>query len=145
MSPTFASVARMVGDPQLEEALAALATSVKTEVHNAEFMDGEGHKRSDFRADFERLKKEAARFEKAPNQASKQLLALPFCEIERLSAAKQAIHDIKALCDKALSINPAKRGRTEIPGRLTCALIVIEAWARAHNGRTPGHNNVEAQ
>jgi hypothetical protein len=90
------------------------------------------------------LKTKASSFEKALNQISKRLLELPASAVESLPAARKVTRDIVALCDTALRNISAKGGRTKIPGRVTCALIVIEAWAFA-KGKTPGANNSKTQ
>ena len=138
--PTFASVARKIGDLRLEEALRKLAVNIKNEIHNADFVP----LRAKVRSDVKRLKAEARRFEVALNRVSKLFLALPANESDCLPVARQAMCNVIALCDTALSITSPKGGVRKKPGRVTCALIVIEAWAFVH-GRTPGHHNDFAQ
>jgi hypothetical protein len=134
---TFASVARKIGNRRLEKVLAQLAANVETEVHNAKHIP----KRSDVRDNLKLLKGEAQRFEKALNKIS--LLDVPSAAIERLRVARKTTRDVSALYDNVLSNISVKRGPKR-PGRVTCALIVIEAWAFAR-GRPPGANNAKAQ
>lgn len=136
----FANIARKIGDPRLERTLEDLAANVRNEIHNAEFVSP----RADVRDDVKRLKAEARRFEIALNKVSKRMLDLPAREIDCLPKARQAMRDVIALCDKTLSTTPAKGGRSKTPGRVTCALIVIEAWIFVHH-EGPGANNVDAQ
>jgi len=140
--PTFANVAEGIGERQLEKSLAKLASEVETEVHNAEYIP----RPADVRRDFKRLKLEARRFEIAVSRVSTgfRLLNLPVRADQTLLRAREAISDISALCDKALSINQAGPGRKRPPGRITCALIVIEAWAFV-GGQGPSANNPDAQ
>jgi len=135
---TFASVARKIGNPRLEKVLAQLAANVETEVHNAKHIP----KLSDVRDNLKLLKGEAQRFEKALNKIS--LLDIPSNAIEGLRIARKTTRDVSALCDKALPNISVKRGAPKRPGRVTCALIVIEAWA-FERGRPPGANNAKAQ
>ena len=138
--PTFADVADGIGTRQLDKSLATLAHEVETEVHNAEFIP----RLADVRRDIQSLKKQTRRLEIALSQVSTRLLHLPFGADQSLLRAREAISDISALCDKALSINRAGPGRKRPPGKITCALIVIEAWAFV-KGRAPSTNNEYAQ
>jgi hypothetical protein len=135
---TFASVARKIGNPRLEKVLAQRAVDIETEVHNTKFI----RKPSDVRNSFNVLKSEAQRFEKALSNIS--MLDVPAYAIERLPVARKAVREVSTLCDEALSDTSVKRGAPKKPGRVTCALIVIEAWAFAH-GRLPGANNPKTQ
>jgi hypothetical protein len=134
---TFASVARKIGNRRLEKVLAQLAANVETEVHNAKHIP----KLSDVRDTLKLLKGEAQRFEKALNKIS--LLDVPSAAIERLRVARKTTRDVSALYDNVLSNISVKRAPKR-PGRVTCALIVIEAWAFAR-GRPPGANNAKAR
>lgn len=134
----FASVARKIGSRRLEKVLAQLAANIEIEVHNAKFIP----KRSDARNNFTLLKGEAQRFEKALNKIS--LLDVPANAIECLPRARKSMREVSALCDVALSNVSAKPGAPKRPGRVTCALIVIEAWAFAR-GKPPGANSPKAQ
>jgi hypothetical protein len=136
----FVSIARKIGDPRLEKTLEELAVNVKNEIHNAKFVS----LRTDVRGDVKRLKADARRFEIALNNVSKRILDLPAREIDCLPKARQAMRDVVALCDKTLSTTSAKGGRSKAPGRVTSALIVIEAWVIVHQ-EAPGANNVDAQ
>jgi hypothetical protein len=135
---TFASVARKIGNPRLEKVLVQLAANVETDVHNAKHTP----KRSDVRDNFKLLKGEAQRFEKALSKIS--LLDIPLGAIKSLRVARKSTRNVSALCDKALSNISVKRGAPKRPGRVTCALIVIEAWAFAR-GNPPGANNAKAR
>ena len=135
---TFASVARKIGNPRLEKVLAQLAANVETDVHNAKHTP----KRSDVRDNLKLLKGEAKRFEKALSKIS--MLDVPLGAIKSLGSARKSTRDVSALCDNALSNITVKRGAPKRPGRVTCALIVIEAWTFTH-GRPPGANNAKAQ
>jgi hypothetical protein len=138
--PSFASVAQRIGNCRLEKALRHLSAQIEIEIHNAEFVPLRG----DVRADVKRLKEQAQRFERALDCVSQRVMDLPVLEIDCLSKARQAMLSVVALCDKSLSIISGKGGALKKPGRVTCALIVIEAWTFV-NGRTPGHNNDAAQ
>ena len=135
---TFASVARKIGNPRLEKVLAQLAANVETDVHNAKHIP----KLSDVRDNLKLLKGEAKRFEKALNKVS--LLDIPSSTIDGLRVARRTTRDVSALCDKVLPSISEKGGAPKKPGRVTCALIVIEAWTFTH-GRPPGANNAKAQ
>ncbi|HYV72275.1 MAG TPA: hypothetical protein VE970_19510 [Pseudolabrys sp.] len=134
----FASVARKIGNRRLEKVLAQLAANIRTEVHNAKHIP----KLRDVRDNFRLLKGEAQRFEKALGRIS--LLDVPASAIECLPDARKTTRDISALCDKALSNISVKRGAPKRPGRVTCALIIIEAWD-FERGRLPGANSPKAQ
>jgi hypothetical protein len=133
-APSFASVARKIGNGRLEKALRELASQVEIEIRNAKSRP----LRAEVRNDVKRLKAETKRFENALKRMP--LLELPSRGIECLSTARQTIHDVSAFCDTALSITSAKGGVTKKPGRITCAMIVIEAWAFVR-GDPPGANN----
>ena len=139
-APSFASVARKIGDRRLEKALQKLASNVETDIHNAKFVPV----RAEVRDDLKQLKAETKRFENALNRVSQRLVDLPTTAIECLPLARQTIHEIIALCDGALSVTSAKGGATKKPGRIICALIVIEAWAFVR-GDPPGANNEPVQ
>ena len=59
-----------------------------------------------------------------------------------LKFAGVALLQLVRLCDEADI--PTKGRRPSIPGRVTCALIIVEAWHMVR-GRAPAHNNDEAQ
>ena len=136
--PTFADVADKIGDRQLVKSLAKLAGEIETEVHNSELFI------PSVRRDLRSLRVETKQLERALNRVSTRLLNLPFGADQSLLRAREAISDISALCDKALSINRAGPGRKRPPGKITCALIVIEAWASV-GGKAPSANNPDAQ
>jgi hypothetical protein len=137
-APSFASVADKIGNRALEKVLRQLASEVGKEIRFAKSTP----LRAQVRSDLKRLKAETKRFESALNRVP--LLELPSSEIDCLPQARQTIHDIKALCDATLSIHSAKGGVRKKPGRVTCAMIVIEAWAYVR-GDLPGSNNREVQ
>ena len=139
-NPTFADVADKIGARQLEKSLAKLAGEIETEVHNAEFIP----RPTDVRRDLKSLRVETKQLERALKRVSTRLLDLPVGAGQTLLRAREAISDISALCDKALSITRAKSGRKRRPGKITCALIVIEAWASV-GGKAPSANNEDAQ
>ena len=134
----FATVARKIGNPRLEKVLAQLAANIATEVPGAERMP----KQSEVRDNLKLLKGEARRFEKALNKIS--LVDISFSAIECLRVARKTTRDVSEVCDKTLSNISLKRGAPKRPGRITCALIVIEAWDFARGG-PPGANNPNAQ
>jgi hypothetical protein len=96
-------------------------------------------KESKTRENIKQLEKVAKRFEAALNRFSGQLMNLPFDLLGEISAARSATRDIQASCKQAL-LRHAKDGRPRSPGRVTCALVVIEGWI-AVNGSAPGHNH----
>jgi len=133
-APSFASVANKIGDWRLEKVLQQLASQVEINIHNAKFVP----LRAEIRSDVKRLKAETKRFENALKRIP--LMELPCTEIDCLPQARQTIKDINALCDMTLSKHSAKGGATKKPGRIICAMIVIEAWAFVRGG-PPGANN----
>jgi hypothetical protein len=139
-TPTFASVARKIGNLQLEGVLKELADNVMSEIAFA----NSALRRAEVRHEIKQLKAETRRFEIALNRVSKCLLDLPSNADECLLIARQATRASFALCEKTLSIASGKGGRPKKPGRVTCALIVIEAWACA-KGKNPGANNETVQ
>jgi hypothetical protein len=144
----FVGVARKIGDPGLAKVLEALSVNIKTERHNANF-NKEYHNRADVIAEAKTLKAKAERFSKALEDfAKKRILdtspgASKCLYPPRITVVRKVIRDVISLCDNTIVVNPGKRGQRS-PGRLTCALIVVEAWTSAH-GRRPGHNNEKAQ
>jgi hypothetical protein len=134
----FATVARKIGNPRLEKVLAQLAANIAMEAQSAERIP----KRSEVRDNLKLLKGEARRFEKALSKIS--LLDISFSAIECLRVARKTARDVSEVCDKTLSNISVKRGAPKRPGKITCALIVIEAWDFAR-GRPPGANNPKAQ
>lgn len=139
-APSFESVARKIGEPRLERVLKQLADEVRTEIHNANFVS----LRSEVRSDVKQLKTNAARFEKALNRISKRLLDLPISSLELLPYARQSIRNVIEWCDESLSIISDKGGVRKQPGRITCAMIVIDAWTFI-NGKAPRANNPKVQ
>lgn len=141
----FISVARKIGDPRLAGVLADHAEHhIKMEVHNDNFYRREGYSLKAIRGRIQKLKKKAQQCEKALSHISSgvPLLYFPVREVHRLDALHKALHDVTATCENALALNHGK-GRPPQPGKLTCALIIVEAWGSVR-GKRPGHNNVEA-
>jgi hypothetical protein len=138
--PSFASVANMIGDPRLAAPLAQLKREVRTEVHNAGFIT----KPREVKRDIERLIRDARRFEIALSRVSKRLIDLPTDADRRLKKASEALSDIAELCNNCLKTISTKPGAPRKPGRVTCALIVIEAFTLVKD-RVPGANNPDVQ
>ena len=157
--PSFESIALAIGDARLETTLRDLAcrdnldevieqgatlrktSFIEIETRLAELFP----KRFKIRAEIKDLKVAAEKFGKALGPVSKLLLGLPVdADLSLLGKAREVSKEIRQLCDSTLSINPAKAGAPRIPGRLTCATIIIEAWASVR-GKAPGHNNEIAQ
>jgi hypothetical protein len=136
MQPTFADVAKMIGDARLAKPLEQLARQVEIEVHNTTQPSA-----AEVRANFQRLRTATRRFEMALNQVSSHLLDLPATAATALPNAREAVSEILAMCKEAA---PGKSGRRREPGKITCALIVIEAWAFVR-GKGPSANNQDAQ
>src|SRR5262249_41572172 len=101
-------------------------------------------KSREVKRDIERLRREARRFEIALSRVSKRLLDLPTDASQNLKKAKETLNDIAELCNTSLAIISTKRGALKKPERLTCALIVIEAFALVKD-RVPGANNFTVQ
>jgi len=137
-APSFASVADKIGNRGLEKALRQLASEVGKEIRSAKSTP----LRAQVRNDMKRLKAETKRFETALNCIP--LMELPMSDIDCLPQARQTIHNIIELCDTTLSMHSAKGGVRKKPGRVTCAMIVIEAWACVR-GDLPGGNNKDVQ
>jgi hypothetical protein len=137
---SFASVANIIGDPRLAAPLAQLSREVRTEVDNAAFIP----KPTEVKRDIERLRREARRFEFALGRVSKRLIDLPTDADQSLKKASEALSDVAELCNKSLQTISPKRGAPRKPGRVTCALIVIEALALA-KGKAPAAKSPTAQ
>jgi hypothetical protein len=136
---SFASVANMIGDPRLAAPLAQLSREVRTEVDNAGFIT----KPRGVKRDLEWLRRDARRFEIALSRVSKRLIDLPTDADQRLKKASEAVSDIAELCNNSLrtiSTTPAPRKT----GKVTCALIVIEAFTMVKD-RVPSANNYSVQ
>jgi hypothetical protein len=133
--PSFASVAREIGEQRLEPGLAQLACHVQTDIHNAKFV----RKRSEIRSSVKKLKADARRFYKAMERV--RTFELPIHDLRNVRRETRNVID---WCDRSLRVVSAKAGVGKKPGRATCAMIVIEAWAFVH-GKTPGANNPKVQ
>jgi hypothetical protein len=72
-----------------------------------------------------------------------QLLNFPFAAAEILKEAREVTNNIIALCDEMLA-EPGKAGRWRVPGKVTCAGIVIAAWTLV-KGKAPRANNKRLQ
>jgi hypothetical protein len=138
--PSFASVANMIGDPRLAAPLAQLKQEVRPEVHNAGFIT----KPREVKRDLEWLRRDARRFEIALSRVSKRLIALPTDADQRLKKASESLSDIAELCNNSLRTISIKPGAPRKPGRVTCALIVIEAFTLVKD-RVPSANNFSVQ
>ena len=134
----FSSLAKkMGGEARHAAVLRALSRSVKREVKNASLWPPNREVRSALKS----LRTECDRF----------ALALKRLDISSLDIADLGIPDkagdvivaVRAMCDKALSMNPPQHGYPK-PGMFTCALIVCEVWASLRK-RPPSHNNDDAQ
>src|SRR5262245_11114704 len=130
----------MIGDPRLAAPLAQLKTEVRTEVDNAAFIP----KPREVKRDIERLRRDARRFEIALSRVSKRLVDLPTDADQSLKKANEALNDITELCNKSLRTISTKPGALKKPGRVTCALIVVEAFTLVKD-RVPGANNFTVQ
>ena len=136
-APSFASVARRLGEPQLELTLEELADHVRREINFARFIS----LRSGVRKDVKQLRTDAERLGKTLSRLSKErLLDLPFPRELELSRTRQSTHNLVEWCDKSLSVMSVKGGVRKQSGRTTCAIIVIEAWTHA-KGKAPRANN----
>src|SRR6516164_2289497 len=120
-TPSFASVACRLGEPQLERALEELADNVRNEISNANLVP----LRSDVRDDLNQLKADAERLGKTLTRLFEEpLLDLPFPRLLKSSRTRQSIHNLVEWCDKSLSVISVKGGAPKHPGRTTCAIIV---------------------
>src|SRR5262245_30800322 len=138
--PSFASVANMIGDPRLAAPLAQLKQEVRPEVHNARFIT----KPRGVKRDIEWLRRDARRLEIALSRVSKRLIDLPADADQRLKKASEALSDIAEFCNISLQTISTTLGARRKPGRVTCALIVIEAFTLVKD-RVPGANNSSVQ
>ena len=138
--PSFASVANMIGDPRLAAPLAQLKREVRTEVDNAGFIT----KPKGLKQDLEWLRRDARRFEIALSRVSKRLIDLPTDADQRLKKASEALSAIAELCNNSLRTISNAPGARRKPGRVTCALIVIEAFTLVKD-RVPSANNSSVQ
>ena len=99
---------------------------------------------AEVKRDIERLRRDARRFEITLSQASKRLIDLPMDADQSLLKARDVLSDIVELCNKSLATISTKPGAPRKPGRVTCALIVIEAFTLVKD-RVPGANNSSVQ
>jgi hypothetical protein len=147
-APSFAGIARKIGNPRLETALRELSEQIKRDVDLAGFF----RKQFEVRDVVTQLKNKTRQFEIAlnkllvpPPDGVSMLLELPVdADFSSLDAARKAIKAIYSLCEDTLSIHPAKGGAPKKPGVVTCAAIVVEAWASVRGNR-PGANNRTVQ
>jgi hypothetical protein len=143
VEPDFAGVARMIGDERLEKPLRELADNIQSEISQRQLHGRQLSEGDTPRENIKQLEKVAKRFETALNRLSRHSMNLPFELWGEVSAARSAARDIQASCKQALSRH-AKDGRPRSPGRVTCALVVIEGWI-AVNDSAPGHNHRKLQ
>jgi hypothetical protein len=136
----FAVIANKLGDGRLEKVFRELAFHINTDIRNAKSVP----LRLEIRSDFRELKAEVKRFEVAISRAGKHLLELTSTEIEYLRAARQTVDRLNGMCDRVLSDISDKGGRNKEPGRVICAVIVIESY-KFTKGRFPGANNKRLQ
>jgi hypothetical protein len=116
--------------------LEKLAGRVETDIHNASFVS----LRSDVRNYLKELRKQAERFDKALSRIFKYYHHLPVKEFTDLPDVRQPVKALMEFCDNSLSVVSDKGGREKEPGRIICAMIVIEAWSFA-KGKAPCANN----
>ena len=130
-APSFASVAREIGEPRLELVLAQLARRVRIDIHNSKFV----RKRSEIRSSVKKLKADARRFCRTMERV--RTFELPFHDLRNV---RRETCNVIEWCDRSLRVVSDKGGVGKKPGRATCAMIVIETWAFVR-GKTPGANN----
>ena len=130
-APSFARVAHKIGEPRLVRVLEQLARHVQTDIHNAKFV----RKRSEIRSSLKKLKADARRFYRTMERV--RTFELPFYDLRNI---RRETRNVIEWCDRSLQVVSDKAGVGKKPGRATCAMIVIEAWAFVH-GKTPGANN----
>jgi hypothetical protein len=140
----FAEVARLIGGEEsllrhVEAELERLSSTVETIVHNEALIP----KRSEVRAVANELKKAAAAYLSVYSKLPEVLLDLPVDRFECLSEARKALDDVTAYSDTILSMHSGKGGRPKKSAKLTCALIVVEAWTAVHC-RPPGRRRERA-
>jgi hypothetical protein len=124
----------------LEEALKGLSTIVAERIRR----DAEFSEPIDVRDDVELLKKRAIDFKEALDNVSKRQRQLDPENIEYIPVARNMADKMIDLCLDTLQITVVSRGRPSQPGRLICAVIVVELWA-AVRGKAPSANNPKAQ
>jgi hypothetical protein len=132
---------RVIGRDEFVKALQSLAETLRSELR------GPLREPPKFRANMERLRNDARRFKTSLDRAT-QGLALLYWSMtgpKWPGQAHKAAERIVKLADETLARTPAvkKKGRPKQPGRITTALMVIEAWLAAY-GQAPGHGNAEA-
>jgi len=110
-SPSFASVARKIGEPRLEWVLQELADDVRRQISFA----GSVPLRSDVRKDVKQLRANAERFEKVLNRISKRLLDLPFPR--GLAFLPRTRQSIRKLIEWSDTIGHFCKGRSAKPSR----------------------------
>jgi hypothetical protein len=130
-APSFANVAHKIGEPRLVRVLEQLARHVQTDIHNAKFV----RKRSEIRSSLKKLKADARRFYRTMERVN--AFELLFQDLRNVT---RETRNVIEWCDRSLRVVSDKGGVGKKPGRATCAMIVIEAWAFVHR-KTPGANN----
>ena len=135
---SFSSLAKkMGGDARHAAVLRALSRSVKREVKNA----SRWPRNREVRSALKSLRTECDRFALALKRLD--ISSLDIADLGIPDKAGDVIETVRAMCDKALSMNPPEHGNPK-PGMFTCALIVCEVWASLRK-RPPSHNNDDAQ
>ena len=135
---SFSSLAKkMGGDARHAAVLRALSRTVKREVNNASFEP----RNSEVRSALRNLRTECDRFARALKRLD--IWSLDKADVGIPNKAGNVIEAVRAMCDKALSMNPPQHGNPK-PGMVACALIVREVWASLRK-RPPSHNNDDAQ
>ena len=134
----FSSLAKkMGGGARHATVLRALSRSVKREVKNA----SRWPRNREVRSALKSLRTECDRFALALKRLD--ISSLDIKDLGIPNKASHVIEAVRAMCDKALSMNPPQHGNPK-PGMFTCALIVCEVWASLRK-HPPSQNNDDAQ
>ena len=146
--PTFEDVAATIGgDRELAERLEALAPKVEAIWRNAPSIR---KSYADDRDRYIRMKKRAERLRADLASISQEDLWL----LEDWRGAgmfgpvrqhQECLDRIIGWCAQAAFAVPRESGRPKATAQVACAVIVMEAWALTHRGRTPGHMNLQAR
>jgi len=140
---SFATLAKLIGDPTIASKLENAARAVKTEIHNAKYAAQYPYPTvSDTRDRVKQVQRDARRFKVALRRVSdpeRPSLNLPWHMLEAVIAAGDATEKVLVRCGKVLA-RYDNDGRPRIPGKVACACIVVDAWSEVR-GSVPGHNN----
>src|SRR5215469_7857475 len=90
-APSFASVAREIGEPRLELVLAQLARRVRIDIHNSKFV----RKRSEIRSSVKKLKADARRFCRTMERV--RTFELPFHDLRESLITSSALPQKRTL------------------------------------------------